>query len=117
MQELLFLFGGLGFVMYTIIKFEHILCSSTYIFCFFFSTLNPIFWQAFAPSVGQPALAVRSTTSLEACRINAKQEKRKRNRENMRKFKKGGRKGTSRKKTMRKMASSAARQVGVIYII
>ena len=35
----------------------------------------------------------------------------------MRKFKKGGRKGTSRKKTMRKMASSAARQVGVIYII
>mmetsp|Transcript_14630 Transcript_14630/g.25001 ORF Transcript_14630/g.25001 Transcript_14630/m.25001 type:complete len:106 (+) Transcript_14630:104-421(+) len=66
--------------------------------------------QAFvAPSVGQPALA--STTSLDASRVNAKQEKRKRNRDNMRKFKKGGRRGTSRKKMMRKMQSSAARQV------
>ena len=62
-----------------------------------------------APSVGQPALT--STTSLDASRINAKQEKRKRNRENMRKFKKGGRKGTSKKKMMRKMQSSLARQV------
>ncbi|KAL7548181.1 hypothetical protein ACHAWF_011475 [Thalassiosira exigua] len=67
--------------------------------------------QAFVvPPAGQPALLV-STTSLEASRLNAKQEKRKRNRENMRKFKKGGRKGTSRKKMMRKMQSSAARQV------
>lgn len=66
--------------------------------------------QAFvAPSIGQPALA--STTSLDASRTNAKQEKRKRNRENMRKFKKGGRRGTSKKKMMRKMQSSAARQV------
>ena len=59
--------------------------------------------------VGQPALA--SPTALDACRINAKQEKRKRNRENMRKFKKGGRKGTSKKKLMRKAASSVQRQV------
>merc|ERR1711966_310229 len=67
--------------------------------------------QAFVvPSVGQPALAA-STTSLDASRINAKQEKRKRNRENMRKFKKGGRKGTSKKKLMRKAASGAQRQV------
>ena len=54
------------------------------------------------------------TTSLDASRVNAKQEKRKRNRDNMRKFKKGGRKGTSRKKMMRKMASGAARQVSVL---
>ena len=68
--------------------------------------------QAFVvPSVGQPALST-STTSLDASRVNAKQEKRKRNRDNMRKFKKGGRRGTSRKKMMRKMQSSAARQVG-----
>merc|ERR1719251_738740 len=69
--------------------------------------------QAFVvPSVGQPALAASSTTtSLDASRVNAKQEKRKRNRDNMRKFKKGGRRGTSRKKMMRKMQSSAARQI------
>ena len=68
--------------------------------------------QAFVvPSIGQPALTA-STTSLDASRVNAKQEKRKRNRDNMRKFKKGGRRGTSRKKMMRKMQSSAARQVG-----
>mmetsp|Transcript_7961 Transcript_7961/g.12873 ORF Transcript_7961/g.12873 Transcript_7961/m.12873 type:complete len:107 (+) Transcript_7961:95-415(+) len=67
--------------------------------------------QAFVvPSVGQTTLAA-STTSLDASRVNAKQEKRKRNRDNMRKFKKGGKKGTSRKKMMRKMQSSAARQV------
>eukprot|EP01083_Nonionella_stella_P009315 26883_1 len=67
--------------------------------------------QAFVvPSVGQSALAT-STTSLDASRINAKQEKRKRNRDNMRKFKKGGKRGTSRKKMMRKMQSGAARQV------
>ena len=61
--------------------------------------------------IGKPT-AVASTTGLDASRINAKVEKRKRNRENMRKFKKGGRRGTSRKKMMRKMQSSAARQVG-----
>lgn len=69
--------------------------------------------QAFVvPSIGRPALLAASTsTSLDASRINAKQEKRKRNRENMRKFKKGGKKGTSKKKTMRKLQSGAARQV------
>eukprot|EP00569_Conticribra_weissflogii_P007996 CAMPEP_0171329074 /NCGR_PEP_ID=MMETSP0878-20121228/1015_1 /TAXON_ID=67004 /ORGANISM="Thalassiosira weissflogii, Strain CCMP1336" /LENGTH=106 /DNA_ID=CAMNT_0011828977 /DNA_START=43 /DNA_END=363 /DNA_ORIENTATION=+ len=66
--------------------------------------------QAFVSApVGKPALV--STTSLMASRVNAKIEKRKRNRENMRKFKKGGRRGTSRKKMMRKMQSSAARQI------
>eukprot|EP00571_Detonula_confervacea_P016948 CAMPEP_0172303932 /NCGR_PEP_ID=MMETSP1058-20130122/5421_1 /TAXON_ID=83371 /ORGANISM="Detonula confervacea, Strain CCMP 353" /LENGTH=109 /DNA_ID=CAMNT_0013014969 /DNA_START=83 /DNA_END=412 /DNA_ORIENTATION=- len=67
--------------------------------------------QAFvAPSIGQPALAT-STTSLDASRIHAKKEKRQRNRDNMRKFKKGGKRGTSRKKMMRKLQSGAARQV------
>mmetsp|Transcript_832 Transcript_832/g.1530 ORF Transcript_832/g.1530 Transcript_832/m.1530 type:complete len:107 (+) Transcript_832:122-442(+) len=67
--------------------------------------------QAFVvPSVGHTTLAT-STTSLDANRVNAKMEKRKRNRDNMRKFKKGGKKGTSRKKMMRKMQSSAARVV------
>eukprot|EP01083_Nonionella_stella_P137876 419499_1 len=65
--------------------------------------------QAFVPSISRPTLV--RTTSPDASRVNAKQEKRKRNRDNMRKFKKGGRKGTSRKKMMRKMASGAARQV------
>ena len=66
------------------------------------------------PSIGRPAhlAASTTTTSLDASRINAKQEKRKRNRENMRKFKKGGKKGTSKKKMMRKLQSGAARQVG-----
>ena len=55
-----------------------------------------------------------STTGLDmASRVNAKVEKRKRNRENMRKFKKGGRRGTSKKKMMRKVLSSAARQVSL----
>ena len=61
------------------------------------------------PPFSRPTLA--STTSLDASRTNAKQEKRKRNRENMRKFKKGGRRGTSRKKMMRKMQSGAQRQI------
>jgi hypothetical protein len=66
--------------------------------------------QAFvAAPFSRPALA--STTSLDASRVNAKLEKRKRNRENMRKFKKGGKRGTSRKKMMRKMQSSAQRMV------
>ncbi|KAL3758566.1 hypothetical protein ACHAWU_008320 [Discostella pseudostelligera] len=68
--------------------------------------------QAFVvPSIGQPYLLSTSTTSLDASRINAKQEKRKRNRENMRKFKKGGKRGTSKKKMMRKLQSGAARMV------
>eukprot|EP01082_Thalassiosira_pseudonana_P009245 g8218.t2 g8218 g8218.t1 contig29:27121-27938(-) len=65
--------------------------------------------QAFVASpLSRPALT--TTTSLDASRINAKQEKRKRNRENMRKFKKGGKRGTSKKKMMRKMQSGIARQ-------
>ena len=74
--------------------------------------------QAFVvPSIGRPAhlAASTTTTSLDASRINAKQEKRKRNRENMRKFKKGGKKGTSKKKMMRKLQSGAARQVGGLF--
>lgn len=51
-----------------------------------------------------------TTTSLEASRTNAKKEKIKRNRENMRKFKTGGRKGTSRRKLIKKALSSKARQ-------
>ena len=51
-----------------------------------------------------------SSTSLFACRVNAKKEKIKRNRENMRKFKTGGRKGTSRRKVLKKIQSSKARQ-------
>ena len=51
-----------------------------------------------------------STTSLESCRTNAKKEKIKRNRENMRKFKTGGRKGLSRRKLLKKAQSSKARQ-------
>jgi hypothetical protein len=64
--------------------------------------------QAFAPV---PTFGVRTaaTTSLFACRVNAKKEKRQRNRENMRKFQKRGK--TSRKKMMRKLASSEQRQL------
>lgn len=64
--------------------------------------------QAFAPA---PTFGVStlSSTSLSACRINAKKEKRQRNRENMRKFQKRGK--TSRKKMMRKVASSEMRQL------
>ena len=62
--------------------------------------------------VGQAVKTTTSTsTSLDASRLNAKIEKRKRNRDNMRKFQKGGKKGMSKKKMMRKMQSSAARQV------
>jgi hypothetical protein len=51
------------------------------------------------------------TTPLFACRTNAKKEKIKRNRENMRKFKTGGgKKGISRRKLMKKALSSSARQ-------
>jgi hypothetical protein len=69
--------------------------------------------QAFVAAPFSGRLTVASSTGLDmASRINAKTEKRKRNRENMRKFKKGGRRGTSKKKMMRKVLSSAARQVG-----
>ena len=62
--------------------------------------------QAFAP---MPTFGVKSSTALEACRVNAKKEKIKRNRENMRKFQTGGRRGTSRRKTLKKIQSSTAR--------
>lgn len=64
--------------------------------------------QAFAPH-----LTVTSRTSLAplfSCRVNAKKEKIKRNRENMRKFKTAGRRGTSRRKIMKKALSTRARQ-------
>jgi hypothetical protein len=94
-------------------KIPTILASSHYLIPHSLSLTR--FTQAFVvPSIGRPALLAASptTTSLDASRINAKQEKRKRNRENMRKFKKGGKKGTSKKKMMRKLQSGAARQVG-----
>ena len=56
------------------------------------------------------SVTVDTATVLEACRMNAKKEKRKRNRENMRKFKTGGRKGVSRRKLMKKALASTARQ-------
>mmetsp|Transcript_16563 Transcript_16563/g.31389 ORF Transcript_16563/g.31389 Transcript_16563/m.31389 type:complete len:102 (-) Transcript_16563:77-382(-) len=66
------------------------------------------FTSAFAPA---PVFGVRTatTSTLFACRVNAKKEKRQRNRENMRKFQKRGK--TSRKKMMRKVASSEQRQL------
>ncbi|GFH50917.1 hypothetical protein CTEN210_07393 [Chaetoceros tenuissimus] len=66
--------------------------------------------SAFAP-VSTFGVKSVSTTSLEACRTNAKKEKRQRNRENMRKFQKRGK--ISRKKMMRKVASSEARQIEI----
>jgi len=46
---------------------------------------------------------------LGACRVNAKKEKRKRNRENMRKFKTPGRRGLSRRKLLKKSLAARAR--------
>uniref|UniRef100_A0A7S2MH60 BZIP domain-containing protein n=1 Tax=Helicotheca tamesis TaxID=374047 RepID=A0A7S2MH60_9STRA len=59
--------------------------------------------QAFAPAT----FGVRTSTALNGCRVNAKKEKRQRNRENMRKFK--SKRGTSRRKTMKKLQSNQAR--------
>lgn len=74
--------------------------------------------QAFAPSpsfFSRPTLA--SSTTLDACRTNAKKEKIKRNRENMRKFKTGGgKKGVSRRKLLKKAQASKARQVEAEFI-
>jgi hypothetical protein len=42
--------------------------------------------------------------------MNAKKEKIKRNRENMRKFASPGKRGTSRRKTLKKILSNKARQ-------
>ena len=51
-----------------------------------------------------------SSTSLYGCRVNAKKEKIKRNRENMRKFSSPGKRGTSRRKVLKKAQASEARQ-------
>mmetsp|Transcript_13234 Transcript_13234/g.29161 ORF Transcript_13234/g.29161 Transcript_13234/m.29161 type:complete len:119 (-) Transcript_13234:399-755(-) len=58
---------------------------------------------AFSPLATSGA---RQSTELSACRINAKKEKRQRNRDNMRKFQK--KRGSSRRKMMKKLASNAA---------
>ena len=67
---------------------------------------------AFMPQIVSSSIidVVGRTTPLFACRTNAKKEKIKRNRENMRKFKTGGKKGISRRKLMKKALSSTARQ-------
>ena len=63
-----------------------------------------------------PAFVVTTTTTSSSslwmsCRTNAKKEKIKRNRDNMRKFKKStGRRGSSRRKLMKKALASKARQ-------
>ncbi|GMH69375.1 hypothetical protein TrRE_jg6176 [Triparma retinervis] len=49
-----------------------------------------------------------TSTSLFASRVNAKKEKRLRNRDNMRQFK--TKRGSSRRRLMKKIASNAARQ-------
>jgi len=54
--------------------------------------------------------ALSSSTSLFGCRVNAKKEKIKRNRENMRKFSSPGKRGTSRRKVLKKAQASDARQ-------
>jgi hypothetical protein len=51
-----------------------------------------------------------SSTFLFASRTNAKKEKIKRNRENMRKFSTPGRRGTSRRKILKRAQASKARQ-------
>jgi len=66
--------------------------------------------SAFAPSTPFTArTAVVSLTELEASRVNAKKEKRLRNRDNMRKFRKKGK--ISRKRQMRKIASGEQREL------
>eukprot|EP00539_Tryblionella_compressa_P021694 CAMPEP_0178887300 /NCGR_PEP_ID=MMETSP0747-20121128/16509_1 /TAXON_ID=913974 /ORGANISM="Nitzschia punctata, Strain CCMP561" /LENGTH=103 /DNA_ID=CAMNT_0020556423 /DNA_START=53 /DNA_END=364 /DNA_ORIENTATION=- len=57
-----------------------------------------------------PALSRPATTSLFGCRTNAKKEKLKRNRENMRKFSTPGRRGTSRRKILKKAQAVKERQ-------
>merc|ERR1712232_233816 len=67
------------------------------------------FSSAFIPSpsfVGQNS--VTAPTELQACRVNAKKEKRQRNRENMRKFRK---RGGSKRKQMRKIQGNNLRQM------
>merc|ERR1719390_554672 len=63
--------------------------------------------EAFAPIAPAP---VAVSSSLFGCRVNAKKEKIKRNRENMRKFSSPGKRGTSRRKVLKKAQASEARQ-------
>ena len=94
--RILFCVFAVGFLLYRI-PITHIVS----VFCF----LPP---QAFAPHL---SFTPRTTVEpLFACRVNAKKEKIKRNRENMRKFKTSGRRGTSRRKIMKKALSTKARQ-------
>ena len=72
--------------------------------CPLFSSISQ---QAFVPAFYPRQVAAKP---LFACRTNAKKEKMKRNRENMRKFKTGGRRGVSRRKLMKKGQASKARQ-------
>eukprot|EP00555_Chaetoceros_dichaeta_P007932 CAMPEP_0198263308 /NCGR_PEP_ID=MMETSP1447-20131203/11675_1 /TAXON_ID=420782 /ORGANISM="Chaetoceros dichaeta, Strain CCMP1751" /LENGTH=98 /DNA_ID=CAMNT_0043951851 /DNA_START=100 /DNA_END=396 /DNA_ORIENTATION=+ len=66
--------------------------------------------SAFAPSTPfVTRSAIGSPTELEASRINAKKEKRLRNRDNMRRFRKKGK--ISRKRQMRKIASGEQREL------
>ncbi|GMH70286.1 hypothetical protein TrVE_jg14202 [Triparma verrucosa] len=53
-------------------------------------------------------LRSHSSTFLSASRVNAKKEKRLRNKDNMRKFQR--KRGSSRRRLMKKVASNAARQ-------
>jgi hypothetical protein len=62
-----------------------------------------------SPAFTRLALAP-SATSLFACRVNAKKLKIKRNRENMRKFSTPGRRGTSRRKILKRAQANKARQ-------
>merc|ERR1711939_210391 len=64
--------------------------------------------EAFAP---RPTFSRLSATELLACRTNAKKEKIKRNRDNMRKFRSPGRRGTSRRKILKKLQSNRAREL------
>jgi hypothetical protein len=75
-------------------------------FCGAFVYLKSFVIKPSLPLFGVP-------TELGACRTNAKKEKIKRNRENMRKFSSGstgGRRGTSRRKLLKKVLSTKARQ-------
>ena len=67
--------------------------------------------QGFAPRIAFTKPALATSTELSACRINAKKQKIKRNRENMRKFRSPGKKGTSRRKILKKAQSNKARQL------
>jgi hypothetical protein len=78
------------------------------------------FLKAFAPSPSFFSKSVtfgQTSTLLEACRTNAKKEKIKRNRENMRKFRTGGKKGVSTRKLLKKAQASKARQTEAEFIV